>query len=387
MRRSMRTGIGIGIVVLVIGLGTAFLMRRPLSVPVAASVQDVALRVYGLGTVEARILARIGFEAGAGVTDLAADAGDHVTRGQVLAQLSTVEQEARVARARAALTAARASLAKAKANVARAGAVLAQREAANLRQQELAGRSTISAQSAEESQRDVDVARADQAVAVADVAVVQAQAEDAAAALSYEQALLAQRALRAPFDAVIVERHAEAGDVVRAGDAIFTLIDPATIWILAYIDEERAGALALGQTAEIRLRSLPHQTFSGEVARIGLESDRINEERRVWLTCTDCPTQMFLGEQAEVRITLGQLSQAVMVPEIAINGFDGHTGRVWVVNNGKLAQLPLTFGARSEDARVEVVAGLPDGAKIVSAPIKGLTEGRLVRATTPEAGQ
>lgn len=385
MRGSVKTGLGIGILLLAVGLTTAFVTRRPLTVPVVTPAQNVALRVYGLGTVEARILTRVGFEAGAGLTDLAVDAGDRVTRGQILARLSTVEQEARVARADAATAAAQASLAKAEASVARAGAVLAQREAANLRQQELVGRSTISTQSAEESQRDEDVARADVAVAVADVAVMRAQAEDAVAALAYEQALLAQRVLKAPFDAVVVERHAEAGAVVRAGDPIFTLIDPATIWILSYIDEERAGALALGQSAQIRLRSLPHRTFRGTVARIGLESDRVNEERRVWLACSDCPAQMFLGEQAEVFVTLGELAQALMVPETAITGFDGHTGRVWAVQDGKLVQVPLVFGARSEDARVEVVSGLPDGAEIVAAPVKGMTVGRFARAATPEA--
>jgi len=45
---------------------------------------------------------------------------------------------------------------------------------------------------------------------------------------------------------------------VRAGDTKFTLMDPGTIWTLAYIDEARAGSIAVGQTAEVRLRSLPH---------------------------------------------------------------------------------------------------------------------------------
>jgi HlyD family secretion protein len=137
----------------------------------------------------------------------------------------------------------------------------------------------------------------------------------------------------------------------------------------------------VGQVAEIRLRSLPHAVFSGSVARIGIESDRVNEERRVWLTCTDCPEQMFLGEQAEVWITLATLDQALLVPEIAVQGFDGHQGRVWVLQDGHLAQVALIFGHRTEDARVEVVSGLPDGTQIVASPVPGLTEGRLARVT------
>ena len=69
----------------------------------------------------------------------------------------------------------------------------------------------------------------------------------------------------------------------------------------------------------------------------------------------------------------------LLVPETAVQGFDGHQGQVWTLQNGRLAQVPLIFGHRTEDARVEVVSGLPDGAKIIARPIKGLTEGRLGR--------
>jgi len=128
--------------------------------------------------------------------------------------------------------------------------VLAQRQADDTRQQELASRNAISRQTAEEAKRDVEVAAAELTVAQTEVDVLVSRAADAAAALDYEAAVLKQHVLQAPFDAVVVARHAEAGAVVRAGDAIFTLTDPKTVWTLAYIDEERAGALAIGQPAD-----------------------------------------------------------------------------------------------------------------------------------------
>src|SRR5690606_34239343 len=246
-----------------------FLTDRPLPVSVVQPEQDVALRIYGLGSVEARILSRVGFEVGAALTGLAADAGDWVVRGQELATLDPAEQEARTARARAAV----------EANVAaraRATVASARPRAANQRQQGLAQRDVTSIQRAEEAQRDEDVARADLAVTEADVAVIRAQGADAAAALQQEKVLLARHLLTAPYDAVIVTRHAEAGTVVRAGDPIFTLIAPETVWIQAYVDEERAGQLALGQPGTIRLRSQPQAEFQGTIARIGLASDRVN---------------------------------------------------------------------------------------------------------------
>lgn len=375
---------GAAAAVLVLGAGALFFTERPLTVSVVQPEQDVVLRIYGLGSVEARILSRVGFEVGAALTGLAADVGDRVVRGQELAILDPDEQEARTARAHAAVEANVAALARAEATVVRARSVLAQRQAANQRQQGLVQRDVTSIQRAEEAQRDEGVARADLAVAEADVAVIRAQGADAAAALEQEKILLARHRLTAPYDAVIVTRHAEAGTVVRAGDPIFTLIAPETVWIQAYVDEERAGQLALGQPGTIRLRSQPQAEFQGSIARIGLESDRVNEERRIWLTCTDCPQPLYLGEQAEVRITTGNRNSALMVPEVAITGFDGHRGRVWLVRDGRLEQVELSFGARDDRGRVEVTGSLPDDAAIVARIPQGATEGRRARTrTTP----
>lgn len=364
---------------LAIAAGFLFLTERPLTVMVAQPESDVALRIYGLGTVEARILSRVGFEVGGALTALVVDAGDRVAPGQEMASLHAAEQEARVARAHAAVAANEANLARAEAAVVRARAVLAQSEAANRRQQGLAQRDVASVQRAEEAQRDEDVARADLAVAEADLAVIRAQGMDAAAALRQEETLLAHHHLIAPYDALVVARHAEAGTVVKAGDPVLTLIDPGTVWIQAYVDEERAGQLALGQPGTIRLRSQPAAEFHGTIARIGIESDRVNEERRVWLACADCPAQMFLGEQAEVRILTGTRATALMTPELAITGFDGHRGTVWTVADGRLTRAELTFGARDDRGRVEVIGGLPEGAMIVARVPKGAAEGRRAR--------
>ena len=379
MRKSLIYG---AVAVLALGAGALFLTERPLAVTVVSAETNVPLRIYGLGTVEARILSRVGFEVGATLETLTVDAGDSVRKGQELAVLHQGEQEARVLRARATLAANAANLAKSTAAMDRAQAVLAQRVAANDRQKALARQDVASAQRTEEAQRDEDVARADLAVAHADLAVIKAQGEDAAAALMMEETLLAHHRLKAPYDATVVARHVEPGTVVRAGDPIFTLIAPETVWIQAYIDEERAGQLALGQPGTIRLRSQPAAEFHGTVARIGLESDRVNEERRIWLTCTDCPQPMYLGEQAEVRILTGTRDRALMVPELAIDGFDGHRGTVWIVQDGRLGRADLSFGARDDRGRVEVTAGLPDGAEIVAMPPKGADEGRLARIGT-----
>ena len=359
--------------------GWFFVTARPLPISVVTAEPDVAIRLFGLGTVEARVLARVGFEVGAALDAVLADHGDRVGEGTPLARLRTAEQAARVARAEATVAIAEASAVQAEANLDRAHAVLAEREAANRRQEELARRSVVAAQTAEQALRDVAVAAAETTVAESEILVEKARLDDAKALVAYETALLDQHELKAPFAAVVVERHVEPGTVVVPGEPVFTLVDPTTLWILAYVDEARAGGLALGQRAELRLRSLPAEWFAVEVARIGLESDRVTEERRVWLGCVTCPDQLYLGEQAEVLIETARLEQALMVPEAAVSGFDGSQGTVWLVQDGRLEQARLGFGARSEDARLEVVAGLPEGALIVARPPAGLSEGRRAR--------
>jgi HlyD family secretion protein len=364
------------------GIGAAvalFFQMRPVFVTVAAPERNVPVRVFGLGTVEARIVSKIGFEIGAAIVELRVDHGDSVKKGDVVARLHAAAQEAKVFRAKAIVLSAEAGLVKVEANITKARAVFAQKQATNRRVQQLAERKVVSEQTAEETQRDEGVAKADLTVALAEAEVANAFLADARAQLQVEEALLAQYVLTAPFDAMVVERHKELGTVIKAGDPIFTLVAPETVWGLAYIDESRAGPIVEGQAAIVRLRSLPQQRFEAKVVRIGIESDRVNEERRVYVKCGQCPPQFHLGEQAEVLITVAHLDQALLVPEAAVQGFDGTTGMVWTVENGQLERRVLTFRYRTEDARLEVVGGLPDRAQIVAAPGTGFREGRAAR--------
>lgn len=176
----------------------------------------------------------------------------------------------------------------------------------------------------------------------------------------------------------------ELGSVIRAGDPIFTLTDPDSVWALAYVDEARAGWIKEEQAAEVRLRSRPDLTYQARVVRIGIESDRVNEERRVYVKCEHCPGNLQLGEQAEILIAITTLSSALLVPESAVQAFDGTKGNVWTVENGRLVRRLVTFRHRTEDARLEVIGGLPKGAQIAVEDGADFTSGRLARPVVQE---
>lgn len=363
-----------------LALGGGYLLsNRPVDVRVAMIERKVPVRVFGLGTIEARTLSRVGFEVGATLTELNADHGDVVNKGVVLARLASAGQVARVAKARAGVQSAEVNQRKAEANVEKGRAVLAQRQEANKRKQALVGRNVVSEQTAEEAQRDEDVARAELAVAASEVEVAHSAVVDARAALAIEETALAHHELRAPFDGIVIERHRELGTVVKAGDPIFTLIDPKSVWGLLYVDESRAGPIAEGQRVEVRMRSRPRETLTGEVVRIGLESDRVTEERRVYVKGDSPPPRVYLGEQIEAWITVATLDEALLVPEAAVQGFNGREARVWTVEQGRLARRTVEIRHRTEDGRLEIIGGLPAGAEVAVAVGAGFRDGRRAR--------
>ncbi|MDX2203057.1 MAG: efflux RND transporter periplasmic adaptor subunit [Hyphomicrobiaceae bacterium] len=357
----------------------AFLSQKPVLVQAAGLLENVPVRVFGLGTVEARVVSKVGFEVGAAIVELNADHGDLVRKGQVLARLNATQQKAKVARAGAALQSAEVAVGKAEANLFKARAIMAQRLEANRRKQELVSRQVSSPQTGEEAQRDVDVAVADVRVAESDIEVSKALLVDARSQLAYETALLEHHTLTAPFDALVVDRQKELGSVIKAGDPIFTLLEQGSVWALAYIDESRAGAIRVGQPVEVRLRSLPGQVFAAKVARIGIESDRVSEERRVYVKCERCPERFHLGEQAEVLITVDTLKAARLLPEALVSGFDGSKGTIWTVEEGRLRRRAVRLGYRTEDARIELREELPAGVVAVARAQGELTEGHRAR--------
>jgi HlyD family secretion protein len=248
--------------------------------------------VYGIGSVEARILSALGFEVGGTLVGLSVDQGDRVVKGQILARLADGEQRAAVAQAEAAL-------AQVRARLDRARSVREQKKSVDQRRQALERKGTVSTEAAEDARAGAEIAAAEVAVAIADV-------EAARALLERERVRLAKFTLTAPYDGVVVKRERELGAAVVAGVPVFTIVDPATVWVRTYVDEARAGRLAPGQVARVVLRSVPDQALPGRVARIDIEADRVSEERVVHVAFDAIPRPFHLGEQAEVVVEDGR---------------------------------------------------------------------------------
>ncbi|MDP3897100.1 MAG: efflux RND transporter periplasmic adaptor subunit [Mesorhizobium sp.] len=367
-----------------LALGYFYFSVRPLIVTVAKPEKDVLIEVFGLGTVEARTISHMGFEVAGTLIELNGDFGDQVTKGAVLARLHDREQVARVASAEAVAAQAQASLSQTRAGFERAEVALRQKESISLRRAELARRGASSSETSEDAQAAFEIAQADVAVAKSAIEVAEANVLQAAALAEVEKAKLAKFTLAAPFRGTIVARQRELGSILNPGETLFTLVDPESVWVLAYVDEAKSGQIQVGQPVEVVLRSQGDTTFRGRVARIDIESDRVNEERRVYVTCEKCPTAFFLGEQAEVVIAVATLPEALLMPIAAVSDLQGNSGTVWTLVDGELAQRVVRFGQRTRDGRLEIVSGLQPGAEVVIQLIGGLSPGRAAKAAGGE---
>jgi HlyD family secretion protein len=324
-------------------------------------------------------VSRIGFETAGTLIELKADHGDTVKAGTLLARLQSREQEAHTAQARAAVTQAEAAVDQSASAVEKAEAVLKQKASVNARRRQLVERGVVSQETAEDTLAETDVAKAELSQARSGVTVAQANLEQAKAVLALEEARLTKYSLFAPFDAIVMTRQRELGSALNANEAVFTLVDPATIWALAYIDEARAGDIEIGQPAQVTRRSAPDSPMMAKVVRIDIESDRVNEERRIYVRCGGCPLAFHLGEQAEVLITVATLPSARLVKIKSLTNLQRREATAWTVEDGRLEQRTVTLGARTLDGRVEITGGVPDGAEVVDDTVSGLKSGR--RAT------
>lgn len=381
MSRALKWAAALVAVLLVAGSGYYWRFVREIPVRVAAPALNVDVRVFGIGTIEAQIVSKVGFQIAGKLVSIEADQGDFVKAGALLAKLDDEAQRSKLQKSEAAQRQAAANLAKTQAQRQRAEITYQQKKSVNARRQTLAGRGSVSQEAAEEAQAAEEIALGDVRVIEADTKVAAVLQDDASAQRKIDAVVLAQHELRAPFDARVVARTKELGGIANAGEAVFTLIAPDSIWIKAYVDEAAAGGLDIGQAAFVRLRSEPDRLFETEVVRIDQENDRLTEERRVYVRCRVCNPQhqlRYLGEQAEVEIVKKTIPSGLFVPLKYIEEYNGRSGMVWTLHDGRLARQRVQLGERLLDARIQVVSD-PQG-QIVIDDRTDLRVGRAARS-------
>jgi HlyD family secretion protein len=376
---------------LVLLTGFVFVVLRsgplaPVRVTVAA-VSEGALSpaLFGVGTVEARRAYLIGPTTAGRVLKVLVDVGEVVKAGQLLAEMDPVDLDQRVAALDASI--ARASSAVAAAEAQRQDA-LARRQLAVMntrRYVDLGEKKFVSASAVESKQQEEASAQAVISAAAANLA---GAGQDMARLKAERDGLQQQRnnvRLLAPTDGVITARDAEPGSTVVAGQSVIKLIEPASLWVRVRFDQGRSGGLAVGLPADIVLRANPSQTLRGKVARLELVSDSITEERVAQVAFDTIPTDLSLGELAEVTLTLPATPPGLLVSNASIRQQSGKNG-VWVLDDGALRFVEIQTGRASLDGKVQVKGGLKAGEQVVIHSEKELAAGSRVKVVESLTG-
>lgn len=358
----MRTALAFGAGTLAVATA-AFLVltREEPAEPRLVAHGEVEVRVSGPGTVQARVPVTVAARISAQVLSVHADHGAQVKTGQLLAVLDDRDLSARRAAAQASREALERNIAAAHASLAKARAELELAATRYRRDAELQRAGFISPASHDASALAVQAARAALDNSAALLAARQAEAGAVDAEARYAQAMWSHTRIHAPMDALVIQRAVEPGSMVAPGAPLFRIVDPATLWIAARIDESLAARIEEGMPARIRLRSGEEHT--GRVARISRQSDAATRELEVNVAFDSPPERFAIDQEAEVSILAG-LERGPVVPVAALVRRDGQQG-VMLLRDGRRTFQPVRLGA-SDGERVVIRAGLDQGATLAA---------------------
>jgi HlyD family secretion protein len=310
-----RRVITIGTAIVAVGLTATVIWGRPLTTkkaqPEAAKRSEFLVAAAGRVEPGSEDI-KLASELNGKIKVVLAEEGDHVTRGQVLAELENGDYRAQVESAAAEVAQKQAELRKvingarsqerheAWSSVEEAQAVMNNAESEMVRRQKLFAAGVISREEADRYSKEYEVAKAryeetshhhalvdasareeDRAMAEANLALAQARLDSA-------QAVLEKTYIRAPIDGTVLRKFHRAGESVSNSsvnlDPVFTIGDKRALRVRMDVDEADVSKLTLGQPAYVTADAFGGQKFYGHVVRIGQELGRKNVR-------TDEPTE------------------------------------------------------------------------------------------------
>lgn len=321
----------------------------------AVQPEQVTRAVSLTGTVSARVESRLSFRTAGKIAARKVDVGAHVKKGDVLATLETREQEADVAAARARLQSPQASLVQAKGTFAR--------------QQQLLSKGFTTRSNFDAAQEQLRNTQGSVDAAQADVGTAEEQ--------------LSFTVLKANADGVITARDAEAGQVVAAAQAVFTLAEDRARDAVFDIYESLLTAAPAKGPVEVRLLSDPDVSAQAVVREVSPTFDAATGTVRVKMSLIDPPAAMSLG--AAVSGGGATVSRSLIaLPWTALSAAETGPG-VWVVDpaSKKVAQRRVVVD-RYETGRILIADGLEPGDIVVTTGGQFLHEGQMVTIASGE---
>jgi RND family efflux transporter MFP subunit len=303
--------------------------------------------------------------------------GNSIKKDQIIAQLENEDLTASLRQAAANLDVARAGQDQTKAELNDAAVSFE-------RQKQLLSRELV-------AKSDYDTAEARYKKAVAALASAGASIKAAEAALKGADVSLEYTRIRAPFDAVVLTKNADIGDIVtplgaaaNAKSAVVTIADMSSLQVEADVSESNIEKLKPGQPCEIQLDAVPDERFPGAIHMIVPTADRSKATVMVKIRFSAIDRRILPEMSAKVAFLSREVkkeeekSRTAVSPKAIID----QEGKkfLFVVTQNRASLTPVTTGAPLGDM-IEVLSGAISGDKVVLNPPKGLKNNVRIKIT------
>lgn len=264
------------------------------------------------------------------------DLGDHVSAGQVLAEIDDSS-------ARAQLREVEARLAKARADEQRGRALL--------------GSTVISPQEYEQM--------------ATNVAIAEAQRDGIRVQLEHKR-------VRSPLTGAVVRRLVSVGEYVRPGTPLFDLVADDPLTLRGDVPERFAEELAVGQPVQIRVDAYADTVFDGRLRRVSPAANAENRSISVEAEIPNPGQRLKPGFFAAAHIVTRADDAALVVPEAAVVTFAGVT-KLFVVRDAVAHERRVRLGTRGAGGVVEVLEGVAADETVAVSGLARLEDGMAVR--------
>ena len=309
------------------------------------------------------------------LVSITVEEGSRVKKGQIIARLENEDVTAARNQAEANLNVARYNLEQAKAELQDA-------TLAFNRNKELLPNDYIS-----RADYDASEARFKRAVAAVDAAEAAIKANKAA--LQAADVNIEYTLIRAPFDAVVLTKNADVGDIVtpigaaaEAKAAVVTIADMDSLQVEVDVSESNLGNVQVGQPCEIQLDALPESRFQGVVHMIVPTADRSKATVMVKVRFIDKDPRILPEMSAKVAFLSRAVKPEEMKPRTVVNSnaviIHKDKNFVFLVKNNRAVETPVTTGEKLGDM-IEVLNGVKAGDKVVLKPVDKLRDGKRIK--------
>jgi len=142
--------------------------------------------------------------------------------------------------------------------------------------------------------------------------------DSAAASVQRTQAVIAQKAIRAPFNGRIGLRNADLGQFAAVGTALASLTNLDPIYADFPVPEESLATARVGQDVTMTVAAFPGQTFAGKIKAIDVRVSAESRNVTIRAEFANPDRKLLPGMFANITATTGEPADVLTLPRTAI---------------------------------------------------------------------